>query len=402
MEGFQPNDSHTYRLSEKEIKALGLPKKEDTNRYYLNQHRREKLKAMRSINDPQGKTQIEEKGDNRNYVYTGTLSIQDLETAVEFFNVDLKVWEVEKWVANSWDVNMKEGRRTNYQVKLWLKKKSVEVKTFVEQVKESLEGYEPPKFSISKKSSKYQSPDRCGVINLFDAHIDKFCIIGKGSLERNIEVFENSFDLLLDKAIKEGASTIVFPVGSDFWNTNVAVEATKKGTPQVNVRVADVDTFGQGTRLIRRCIDKAANFCNVYVIVLKGNHDEDKCLYAGELLSQIYENQSNVVVENSNRQRKYFEWGKCLLGFAHGDKEKSKINELPLVMAEEQKDAWARTTFREFYLGDIHHKQEYKFLRGKDFVGCMVRFLRSVSTSLDQWHDDFAWIGVPKTAELFV
>ena len=118
-------------------------------------------------------------------------------------------------------------------------------------------------------------------------------------------------------------------------------------------------------------------------------------------LSLIYENNERVEVENSRKQRKYFKYGNALLGFAHGDKEKMKVDQLPLMMAEESKEDWANTKYREWYLGDIHHKQEFKFLRGKDFIGCMVRFLRSVGTS-DTWHTDSGYIGIPKTAEAFV
>ena len=405
-EEFKNNKNNTFRLNEDEIKALGLKKKEGfprNNRYYLNQNKRSILKEIRnSEKDEKIKKTVEENENERRYVYEGTLSIQDLETAIEFFNIDLNIWEVDKWVANSWDVSMKSGTKTNYQVKVFLKRKTQEIKSFVEMIKEEMNSYKIPEFVIKKKNSLSKDENKLGVINLFDAHIDKFCIIGQGSLSKNIEVFENAFNLLLEKAIREGCSKILFPVGSDFWNSNALSETTKNGTPQVNVRIAEKDPFGVGTKAIRRCIDKASIYCEVIVLVLKGNHDEDTCKFAGELLSQIYENQERVTVENTTRQRKYFEWGKCLLGFAHGDKEKKKISELPLLMAEEQREAWGRTKFREFYLGDLHHKQEFKFLKTKDFIGCTVRFLRSVSVSLDQWHDDFGWIGVPKTAELFV
>ena len=40
-------------------------------------------------------------------------------------------------------------------------------------------------------------------------------------------------------------------------------------------------------------------------------------------------------------------------------------------------------------------------MRNKDFIGCSVRFLRSIS-DIDKWHNDNCYIGIPKTAEVFI
>jgi len=53
------------------------------------------------------------------------------------------------------------------------------------------------------------------------------------------------------------------------------------------------------------------------------------------------------------------------------------------------------------YLGDLHHGFEYQFLKAKDMPGVEVEYLRTVGTT-DSWHEDFGWIGIPKTAYLQV
>jgi len=70
-------------------------------------------------------------------------------------------------------------------------------------------------------------------------------------------------------------------------------------------------------------------------------------------------------------------------------------------MATEAPQLWADTKYRIFFLGDLHHKIEYKFLRVKDYPGVEVKFLRSVGTS-DRWHTDHGYIGVPATAEAYL
>lgn len=354
----------------------------------------------------------DERREDAILVFNTDEPITNLEEALIKAGVDLTVWEVDRHVANTWSVTMKDTedksatgkpvRANNYQYKVWFKKKSTEVSDFVTEVTNEISKHKLEDFVVVKKDFEDQDYNKCGIINLFDAHIDKMCYIGNGNLETNIYHFEKSFDSLLAGVIQRGASTIIIPIGNDFWNTNVGSSTTKKGTPQQNVAITDVDGFSIGIKVIRRCIEKAAQYCDVKVIIIPGNHDEDKCLYAGELLKQVYELSSQITIDNSTVSRKYVRWGKCLFGFAHGDKEKSKINQLPLIMAEEAKQDWGETTFREFYLGDIHHKEEFKFLRGKDFIGCMVRFLRSVGLSEDKWHLEQGYIGVPKTAESFV
>jgi hypothetical protein len=71
----------------------------------------------------------EEKEESAIYEYKGERSIKTLEDALEFSEVDLNVWEVDRHVFNSWDVSMKNAdgtgafKRTNYQVKVWFRRK---------------------------------------------------------------------------------------------------------------------------------------------------------------------------------------------------------------------------------------------------------------------------------------
>jgi hypothetical protein len=122
-----------FRLTEEEIELLGFSKKKN-NKYYLNAHNAEKLSEIRGYdvmgkrigelinkNIPQsGKTEVTESGDNKSYEYKGSMSIQDLDTALEYFKVDLDKWTVEDYKINSWDSG---SAHTNYQVKVRLKRK---------------------------------------------------------------------------------------------------------------------------------------------------------------------------------------------------------------------------------------------------------------------------------------
>jgi hypothetical protein len=120
------------------------PKKLDLLRTYV---RREQQKQRVKSGLPKNKTPLEsaktenqalptktetvwdEKEDSAVYEYKGEKSIRTLEEALHFSEVDLSKWEVERHIFNSWDVSMKNAdgtgafKRTNYQVKVWFRRK---------------------------------------------------------------------------------------------------------------------------------------------------------------------------------------------------------------------------------------------------------------------------------------
>lgn len=252
-----------------------------------------------------------------------------------------------------------------------------------------------------KKQVEYKRNNACAIINIFDAHLNKLCYHKKGqSLESNIKVFEDTFDELISVSLLYRPELIIFPVGGDFFHSDNLTISTTAGT-QLNCIASPEEEFRQGVKVLRRCIDKASNITKVIVPVIEGNHDRNSSYFLGQILGAVYENNGVVTVDNSRNSRKYYTYGKNLFGFCHGDREVKKIDLLPLLMAEEKKDLWAKTKYRDWFIGDRHHKFEYKFMRNKDFVGCSVRFLRSIS-GLDKWHTDMCYVGIPKTAELFI
>lgn len=96
--------------------------------------------------------------------YKGEKSITSLEEAISFFRIDTEIYDVKKFTVNSWDVAGKNGKRTNYQVKVFLEPK--EVKVNFEELKQQV------KSSIKKiKVKKTKGGKRVAVLALSDFHI---------------------------------------------------------------------------------------------------------------------------------------------------------------------------------------------------------------------------------------
>lgn len=263
--------------------------------------------------------------------------------------------------------------------------------------------YKHPEFNVPFRTES----TKCAVLNMFDAHIDKICLSSECSvgddqtLDERFNVLSSYFDEVLAGIVPHSPEVIFFPVGSDFWTTNGIVNATAKGTEQ-RVLAPHEEVFTRGVRFYMECVDKLQQVAQkVIVITLKGNHDPQPVFYLGVALELVYANSDRVEVHSTRHQRKYFSYGRWGFGFGHGDNEKKQMDRMPLWFATEGKEIWYRAEACEFFLGDIHHKEEYRFKRGYDGIGMYAYFLRG-TTGTDMWHSDSGYVGIPKSIEAFI
>jgi hypothetical protein len=119
----------------------------------------------------------------------------------------------------------------------------------------------------------------------------------------------------------------------------------------------------------------------------------------GETINAVFKNEPGITIDNSPSVRKYFKWEQCLIGLAHGHNERPE--QLPLIMAQECKEMWASTFYREWLLGHLHHKQRFVTQDSKDYRGVRVTYLTSPSAA-DAWHYEKAFTGAIKGAEGFI
>lgn len=265
------------------------------------------------------------------------------------------------------------------------------------------------KLTESIKEYNYQAPtpsetiltDHIGLINIFDSHIDKLCTYDQtnevSSLENNVQHFKQAFVNLFHKC--QYAERILFPIGNDFFNANDEKNTTVKGTPQDSF-FDWKHSFNTGLATIRWCIDYCLKHGKpVDVITVYSNHDATKLFYLATCLKLIYETSTHVTVELQSIQRKYYQYGECLFGFAHGDKERT--NALPSLMASEKKKEWGNTSHRFWFLGDKHHEKQFVLKKSLDTPSVEIHWLRAVATT-DNWHYQAGYIGIPKTAYCYI
>ena len=147
-----------------------------------------------------------------------------------------------------------------------------------------------------------------------------------------------------------------------------------------------------------KVVEMCSTIAPVDVLIIKGNYDEERTFYMGEYLCAWFHQNPNVFIDNRAMGRKYYLYGKSLIGFTHGDggPSKIKLDKYASLMPVEVPDLWAKSNYREWHLGHIHHKYETK-----EENGVVVRFLRSL-VPFDSWTYDQGFSEPLRAAESFV
>lgn len=259
-------------------------------------------------------------------------------------------------------------------------------------------------FSPVVKDKSYPKEKALGLINIFDAHIDKLSINGKGGLDEiksNLDDLFDVFNNLLSDVLLDNPHTIIFPIGNDFFNINNTMPETKAGTYQPTTSHWQ-DVFHLGVEFYRKCIDSILLYTNIHVVVIPGNHDTDKTFYLSQVIKAIYESHSlnnvtnNVTIDTIKQHYKFVSYDDILLGFDHGKVAMKRINKLSSIMALSVPELWSKAKRRIWFNGDKHHKEDYKILKNLETEGVDIRFLRA-STDADEWHVNEMWTGAKKS-----
>ena len=330
-------------------------------------------------------------------IHQDATPIKSKEQLIEACNIDLDIWDIPKFRVSSWGQNSKtKGHVQLYSIKATLVKKEVSsLDRFLDKLEKG--AYKIPSFATIKGKAK-KSQNKCSIINIYDAHLDKVTRATEtgefSDISKNVSLFRQAFNgLLSESGVPE---KIIFPIGNDLFNVNDTRNTTKKGTPQATY-LHHADAFEIVLDMMVDLIENAANLAPVYIPMVAGNHDTDAIHQLGVVLSKMFRKSKHIGIDYSRIPRKYVKYGNNMFMFEHGDG--LKLNHIPVTMAQEQADMWANTQYRYAYLGHLHHTKEYQFNRTIDDIGVQVRHLRAMSAK-DEYHTKKGYIGIPKSAEL--
>ena len=269
----------------------------------------------------------------------------------------------------------------------------------LEKVSSFIEKYSPHYPSV-KRNSKEVS--HLLVINPADIHIGKYANHLETGDGYDVEVacmrVLEGLEGLIAKAEGFEVDRVLFCIGNDILHIDNVYNTTTAGTNQ------DVDGkwwehFEVALALYVKCVEILREIAPVDIIHSMSNHDYQSGFHLAHALKSWFRNDAEVSFDISVAHRKYYKYGKNLIGLEHGDG--AKMDNLPLLMAQEQPKMWSETKYRYWYLHHLHHKVKHKWRDAKDFIGVTVEYMRSPSGT-DSWHSRKGFTGVPKAVEGFL
>lgn len=234
-------------------------------------------------------------------------------------------------------------------------------------------------------------------INIPDLHAGKLAwavATGDSNYDVNIaiKIYKQALQTLLERTAVYKFDKILLVMGNDLLNADNLMNATTKGTV-VTTDVRFHRTFARVREVMVETIERLREIAPVHVIMVPGNHDTLSVWHLGDSLQMFFHNCPDVEIENSPLPRKYFQFGKVMLMFTHGNGVKRA--EFPNLMACEQPKMWGDTLFRETHTGHLHQT------RLDERHGVRVRILPALC-SADAWHADNGYVGNLKSAEAYV
>jgi len=337
---------------------------------------------------------------------------------LKFLKLDARSWEVERAIYGkseayrkdrqvSWDVKngkVIHGRVRDsgklliaplISVKVFVMKKVKEIKSrneICELITEAKK-YAPKYKTIRhRKSSGYLYE-----LAMPDLQLGRLVMAEEAGLDSTPELFLSRAERAMEEllSVNYPIQKILFPIGNDFFNSNTSENMTAHGTPQRD-DVRWQRTYMLAKRSLIGIIETMTQIAPVDILIVKGNHDEERIFYFGDTLDSWFHHNKNVNVDNRPIGRKYYSFGGVLLGFAHGYYEKE--GKLDSLMAYEQPKLWAKSEFREWHLGDKHHRKD-TLIRTDEFEnGVVVRIFPSLADP-SVWEYDKGFVGSLKAVE---
>lgn len=307
---------------------------------------------------------------------------------------DIKEWELVSARNNIWNVYSKQdGIQELYSSKIVVKPRTeISLEEIKEFYNDLINTYSSPivKKYENKNGLLFELP-------IVDLHLGKFSTSDIVKDEYNTQIARDCFNKVIDTCISRlrgiNIEKIIFPIGNDFFHFDTVGTTTTGGTPQ-DTDMKHQTLFKSGVLLLIDGITKLSNELKapIEVFCVQGNHDFMTSYHAVMSLWCYFHNNENVIVDLSTSPRKYIEFGNCLIGYSHGEKEKKRIEK---IMQVEAAESWGRTKFREFHLGHLHSEQV------SEDGGVIIRNLSSV-TGTDAWHHNSGYIGAIRKCTCFL
>lgn len=227
-----------------------------------------------------------------------------------------------------------------------------------------------PRIPIARRAGAERelNSDLCNVYIFGDPHV--------GMLAYDRETGDANWDLYIAEwtmieamqrlmaRVPEAERAILINLG-DFFHAQDDKQATPRSGHKVDVDSRFVRVAEVGCRIVERlvsCLEYEHGRTDLFNV--RGNHDPDAGMWLNLWAKARFKNSPRVTVHDNANPYTFHEFGRNLLGLAHG--HGCKIERLPGVMANDARAAWGNAKHARWITGHHHCYQAF------EASGCLV------------------------------
>ena len=349
-------------------------------------------------------------GDNDMSVTSGSLEIDSLDKLLKAAKVDLDVWEVATWTANSWEVAAKyrdqdltwneEGLMSGHAIRKnkWIKSKLWQIKaslrrktpeqTATESLLQDIKNGHKLKLPVYKRP-KIKKVRRALEISIMDPHMGLQCFRPESDLTWSLDECEQAFMGTIERLLQAAESygpfeQIVCPIGNDYLHSDTIWGTTTAGTPQPEAMPLH-QTYRRARKLFLWYAERLRQVAPLEMIFIPGNHDRILSFTQANILDAYYQGAKakDVTILCSADPYKFWSYGVNLIGFEHGHSV-SSIRLAALMANETRITHWKDARFCAWHLGDQHRRGSNKTSTMEE-QGVSIEYLPGLTVP-NEWH----------------
>lgn len=227
------------------------------------------------------------------------------------------------------------------------------------------------------------SEDMLTVIPMGDPHFGLLSWAQETGENFDLDIAERITFAAVDRLCQLTPSTgtaLLLNLG-DYFHADDSTNRTPRGGNILDADGRFAKIASVGFRAMIRCVERLLEkHGRVIVRNNPGNHDPHQARMLNIAVEARFYNEPRVYVDPSPSSFYYYRFGKVLIGSTHGDG--AKLADLPLIMANDVPEEWAKAEYRVWHCGHFHHNQK---LGQKDLTGAEVETHRTLAAG-DNWH----------------
>lgn len=230
-------------------------------------------------------------------------------------NIDPKEWTITKQRINKRDQaqNKKDWSTVIvelYQVLLELEPKHILITDDYKTILKNLFSWDIPTISTPKP----EKTDTLWHIIHTDLHFDR---VDHKNPKKYLKEIDDRTMRLFEELLKWKPSKLLYHNLWDYFNTDIN-QKTTKGTEQYN-SIDEMESFQMWLEHQLWLINTFASELPVDAVYTPWNHDRNKLQYLSDAINLYYNKSDNINIDNSHKQRKYYNRWVNTIGAMHGD-----------------------------------------------------------------------------------